>query len=64
MMLEELQRRNYSQNSTRAYVRVVREPATYFRQPPDRLNPEHLRQFQAHLFRERKLNAECVYNAK
>lgn len=60
MMLEELQRRNYSQSTTRAYVRVVRELATYFRQSPDRLGPEHLRQFQAHLFRERKLNARTV----
>ena len=60
MMLEELQRRNYSQSTTRAYVRVVRELAAYFGQPPDRLGPEHLRQFQAHLFRERKLNARTV----
>jgi hypothetical protein len=60
MMLEELQRRNYSESTTRAYVRVVRELAAYFRQPPDRLGPEHLRQFQAHLFRERKLNARTV----
>ena len=60
MMLEELQRRNYSQHTTRAYVRVVRELAAYFRQPPDRLGPEHLGQFQAHLFRERKLHARTV----
>ena len=60
MMLEELQRRNYSQSTTRAYVRVVRELAAYFRQPPDRLGPDHLRQFQAHPFRERKLNARTV----
>ena len=60
MMLEELQRRNYSQSTTRAYVRVVHELAAYFGQPPDRLGPEHLRQFQAHLFRERKLNARTV----
>jgi integrase/recombinase XerD len=60
MMLEELQRRNYSQNTVRAYVRVVRELSAYFRQPPDRLGPEHMRLFQAHLFRERKLNARTV----
>jgi len=56
MMLEELQRRNYSQNTARAYIRVVRELAAHFRQPPYRLGPEHMRLFQAHLFRERKLN--------
>ena len=60
MMLEELQRRNYSQSTTRAYVRVVRELATYFRRSPDRLGPDHVRQFQAHLFRERRLNARTV----
>ena len=60
MMLEELQRRNYSQHTARAYVRVVCELAAYFRQPPDRLGPEHMRLFQSHLFRERKLNARTV----
>jgi integrase/recombinase XerD len=60
MMLEELQRRNYSQNTVRAYVRIVRELAAYFRQSPDKLGPDHMRQFQAHLFRERKLNARTV----
>ena len=60
MMLEELQRRNYSQSTARAYIRVVRELAAYFRQPPDRLGPEHMRLFQAHLFRERKLNPRTV----
>ena len=60
MMLEELQRRNYSQNTVRAYIRVVRELTAYFQQPPDRLGPEHMRLFQAYLFRERKLNARTV----
>jgi integrase/recombinase XerD len=60
MMLEEIQRRNYSQHTARAYVRVVRELAAYFRRPPDQLGPEHMRLFQAHLFRERKLNARTV----
>ena len=60
MMLEELQRRNYSQSTVRAYIRAVRELAAHFHQSPDQLGPEHLRQFQAHLFRERKLNARTV----
>jgi integrase/recombinase XerD len=60
MMLEELQRRNYSQNTARAYIRVVRELAAHFHQPPDRLGPEHMRLFQAHLFQKRKLNARTV----
>jgi site-specific recombinase XerD len=56
-MREEFQRRNYSQNTARAYIRVVRELAAHFHPPPDRLGPEHMRRFPAHLFRERKLNA-------
>jgi integrase/recombinase XerD len=60
MMLEELQRRNYSQSTVRAYVRAVHQLAAYFRRPPDRLGPEHMRLFQAYLFRERKLNARTV----
>jgi site-specific recombinase XerD len=60
MMLEELQRRDYSQNTTRAYVRVVRELAKHFHQPPNRLGPDHIRQFQAYLFRERKLEPRTV----
>jgi hypothetical protein len=33
-MLEELQRRNYSHRTAKTYVRIVRELATYFHQPP------------------------------
>ena len=39
MMLEELQRRNYSQITTRNYLRVVSEFARYFGKSPDRLAP-------------------------
>ena len=60
MMLEELQRRNYSQSTVRAYIRAVHQLAAHFHQPPDRLGPEHMRVFQTHLFRERKLNARTV----
>src|SRR5438128_463460 len=60
MMLEELQRRNYAQNTVNAYVRIVEEFARYFHRPPDKLGPPHLRQYQAHLFQERKLEAGTV----
>jgi hypothetical protein len=59
MMLEELQRRNYSQSTTRAYVRVVHELAAYFHQPPDRLGPDHLRQFSGTSVS--RAEAECTY---
>jgi site-specific recombinase XerD len=60
MVLEELQRRNYSESTARAYIRAIRDFATHFNQPPDRLGPEHVREYQAHLFRERKLDARTV----
>jgi integrase/recombinase XerD len=55
MMLDELQRRNYAQNTERSYIHAVEEFAAYFRKPPDQLGPEHIRAYQVHLFRDRKL---------
>ena len=49
MMLEELQRRNYAQSAVKGYLRIVQDFAQHFHQPPDKLGPEHLRQYQAHL---------------
>ena len=59
-MLEELERRNYSANTVRCYIRTVENFAHYFKRRPDRLGPEHIRQYQAHLFRDRKLAANTV----
>jgi len=59
-MLEELQRRNLSPITIRIYVRAVEDFAQYFKMSPDKLRPEHIRQYQVHLFRERKLSAGTV----
>src|SRR5450631_1456894 len=59
-MLEELQRRNYSHRTAKIYVRIVREFATYFHQSPDKLGPEQIRQYQAHLFQSKKLAPATV----
>ena len=59
-MLEELQRRNYSHRTAKTYVRIVREFATYFHQPPDKLGPEQIRRYQAHLFQSKKLAPATV----
>ena len=59
-MLEVLERRNFSQNTTRTYVRIVEDFARYFHRQPDQLGPEHIREYQAHLFRQRKLAANTV----
>jgi Phage integrase, N-terminal SAM-like domain len=59
-MLEELQRRNYSHRTAKTYVRIVRDFADYFHQPPDKLGPEQIRQYQAHLFQAKKLAPATV----
>jgi integrase len=59
-MLEELQRRNLSPITARIYLRAVEEFARYYKKSPDQLGPEHIRQYQAHLFTERKLGAIAV----
>jgi site-specific recombinase XerD len=60
MMLEELERRNYSQSTVRAYVSTITDLARYSKRPPDQLEPEQIREYQAYLFRERKLEANTV----
>jgi integrase/recombinase XerD len=62
MMLEELQRRNYSAITTRKYLQVVSDFAKYFGKSPDRLGPDHLRTYQAYLLRERKLASGTAVN--
>ena len=60
MMLEELQRRNYSQHTTRNYLRTVEDFARRFNRPPDRLGPRHIREYQAELFQKQKLSPGTV----
>ena len=54
-MLEELQRRNFAKTTVQYYLQAVEEFAAYFGKPPDQLNQDHLRQYQAHLLSDRKL---------
>jgi integrase/recombinase XerD len=60
MMLEELQRRNYSQHTTRSYIRTVEDFSRRFNRAPDRLGPRHIREYQAELFQKRKLSPGSV----
>src|SRR5271157_4090024 len=60
MMLEELQRRNYSDNTIRQYLLAVRQFAEHFDKAPDRLGPDELRTYQAYLLRDRKLAVGTV----
>lgn len=49
MMLEELERRNYSESTVCAYIRTIKDLARYFKLPPDQLGPEQPREYQAYL---------------
>jgi integrase/recombinase XerD len=54
MMLEELQRRNYAENTPRSYIRTAEDFARRFHLSPDRLGPRRIREYQAELFQKRK----------
>jgi integrase/recombinase XerD len=60
MMLEELQRRNFSTHTIRYYIRTVEDFARHFNRPPDRLGPWHIREYQVELFQKRKLSPGSV----
>ena len=60
IMSDELVRRNYSEGTARCYLRSVTEYARYFDTPPDRLGPEHIREYTAHLFEVRQLSSSAV----
>jgi site-specific recombinase XerD len=60
MMLEQLQLRNYAQNTIDRYIFAVEDFSRRFQCPPDRLGPRHIREYQAELFTKRKLAANTV----
>lgn len=62
IMLEELQRRNYSDDTIRHHLRVVEDFARHFGKSPDKLGLDHLRTYQAYLLRQRKLAVGSVVN--
>ena len=59
-VLDELQRRNYAPITITQYLRIFDEFASHFDQPVERLGPNHIRAYQAHLFRDRKLSSRTV----
>jgi site-specific recombinase XerD len=59
-MLDELQRRNYSPSTVRCYIHAVEDFSKHFHRSPERLGPRHIREYQVHLFRDRKLSAGTI----
>ena len=62
MMLEELQRRHYSEATTQRYIRLIERFAQHFHCSPDRLGPRHIREYRAQLFTVHKLTPGSVTN--
>ena len=58
--LEELQRRNYSQETTRSYIHAVKQFAEYFGRSPQQLGAEEIRRYQLYLLNEKKYSAGTV----
>ena len=55
-MREDLQLRNYSSHTIRAYLHCVADFANHFHQSPDRLGPTHVREYQLFLVHQRKIS--------
>src|ERR1039457_1539352 len=51
IMLEELERRNYAQTTIDCYIHTVEHFSRYFHRSPDQLGPQHIREYQAALFK-------------
>ena len=62
LMLEELQRRNYSQTTVASYIKTVADFAKYFQRSPDQLGSDEIRQYQLYLLKERKQGVRTVGN--
>jgi site-specific recombinase XerD len=59
LVLEELQRRNYSSATIHSYIRSIKAFAEYFHRSPEQLGPDEIREYQTHLL-ERHLQPRTV----
>ena len=62
-MLEDLQIRHYAPTTISAYIRAVAEFAKYFGKSPDELGPEHIREYQLFLTKEKQVSLPSYIQA-
>ena len=60
LMIEELRRRNFAESTIRSYVHGVEHFSKHFGRRPDRLGPQHIREYQAMLFSKLKYSPNTV----
>ena len=59
-MMEELQLRNFSPVTARAYLGAAKRFAKYFGRSPKQLGPEHIRQYLLHLLNDNRATPSTV----
>jgi site-specific recombinase XerD len=59
-MLEDMQIRNFSENTRQSYLQQVSLFARHFRRSPEGLGPENIRTYQVYLTNEKKLAASSI----
>jgi integrase/recombinase XerD len=59
-MIEDMQLRNLSAETQRAYVHYISGLAQFYRTSPERLSLEEIREYQLYLINERRLSPESV----
>jgi integrase/recombinase XerD len=59
-MLEDMQIRNFSENTRQSYLQQVSLFARHFRRSPEGLGPENIRTYQVYLTNEKKLAAGSI----
>lgn len=62
-MIEDMQLRGLSKRTQETYVRVVRQLAEYYHQPPDQLSQEELRQYFLHLKHDKQASRSTCTQA-
>jgi integrase/recombinase XerD len=59
-MVEQLQLRNLSKATEETYLKCVERYALFFDRSPERLGPEHVREYLLHLKNDRKVQTNTI----